>query len=127
LALFARFSQPQLQTDDVPMTYSVSVSVNLDIPERTLVYDIGAEQLCCRVCNANEALSIINSPVASEKLPSIFKNFANKHGKCLLKLQKKRIREEATQPCRQDYHDSRGHGPHECGKTTGHYGSCGSS
>lgn len=115
---------------------SVSVSVDVPIPANTLIYDLGLEQFSCKVCKSTVKYSAAHPPVErqGERLPSVsqvFKGFAENHGECLLKQERqqarKRAREEANQPCRQDYRDSNGHGPHECGKRQGHYGGCGPS
>lgn len=106
----------------------IKVETELSIPDQTLIYDIGQESFVCNVCKSVKRFVIIDRPRCRDGSPSTeqaFKNFVSEHGQCLMIKHERRIHEDARQPCRGDYRDSQGHGPHECGKMKGHSGPCG--
>jgi hypothetical protein len=110
----------------------INVSISIPVPADTLIYDIGREQFVCRECNKRTPYEFINArPTRNGGLstPEQFKLFLNEHGSCILKKREKekerQSRDRYTGPCRQDYRDANGHGPHECSKQVGHSGACG--
>lgn len=103
----------------------VTVKADLEIPPDALVYDIGVESFVCKVCGRSEQFRIIGREKCRSGGPSeeqAFKDFVGAHAACIGRLHEQRVRESASQPCRADYRDERGGGPHECGKNDGHGG-----
>ena len=78
---------------------SVEVTVDLEIPKETLIYDIGTEHLCCRVCNkGSTAFRIVGQRKTRGGSPSIekvFQTFMEQHANCVMKLREKKIMEKA--------------------------------
>lgn len=106
----------------------VKVESEVVVPHDMLVYDIGREAFVCNECNKVQAYTFIDKNTTRDGGPcpsTAFKEFVAKHTKCIGKKEVQRIRDEATQPCRQDYRNAQGVYPLECGKVDGHSGPCG--